>query len=424
MISKNRFFSILFLLGLFPGMIISCEWVKFADELLCLFVLVLVGMDIVQNGWKAIRRQKSLWIFLSIMLLYAIYSVTFVHYNGFLPVVSDMISQAKPFLPLLVAYNLRLEFEPQYRPIGRILCLVNVVMMVVFFIVGGGRLELPFGHIAFLGAICLVSGCSYLYFSIDAKTGLIPRRAIVVAMVCFVIGLICGRSKYYGEFITIIAMLFFYRTGMFRTITLPKVLAAFALLAVIVAVTWSKIEYYFIQGAREMMATSSLEEMSESFARPMMYYTGYQVLLDHIPFGSGLASFGSAASASSYSDLYFDYGLDQVWGLSPTYSSFICDAYYPTLCQFGIVGFLLFAYFWFWVIGRLNYGEQQLGERFRYPYVIGIIFFCFVIIECVAGTVFIQVQGLLAMMLMGVICSSVFQREDNKEDDSTHDISK
>ena len=78
----------------------------------------------------------------------------------------------------------------------------------------------------------------------------------------------------------------------------------------------------------------------------MLYVTGGQILLDYFPFGSGLASFASNASAVNYSTLYYDYGLDKVWGLSPSKTDFICDAYYPSLCQFGVVGVCLFIYLW------------------------------------------------------------------------------
>lgn len=421
MISKNRLFSLLFLIGLFPGMIISCDWVMFADELMCLFMIVLVFLDIIENGWMAIRRQKSLLIFFSIMIGYSIYSVVFVHYNGIGPIISDMISQSKPFLPLLVVYNLKLKFESKYRPIGRILCWMNIVSMIVFWIIGRGQLVLPFGHIALLGAICLVSGCSYIYFSIDEKTGELPWRAFYSSLIMFAVGLLCGRSKYFGEFVIIVGMMFVYRPGMFRTITWQKVLAGVVCLLLMVVVAWTKIEYYFVQGVEAMLESSgSLEEMSESFARPTMYYTGYLVLLDHFPFGSGLASFGSAASAQSYSALYYEYGLDKVWGLSPSYNSFICDAYYPTLCQFGFVGVLMFILFWRGILIKLNQGDRLFAEKFRFQYVIGFILFSFVLIESIGGTIFIQVQGFLAMMLMGIICSSVSLDKDNKDVSNNH----
>lgn len=68
-----------------------------------------------------------------------------------------------------------------------------------------------------------------------------------------------------------------------------------------------------------------------------MYLHGFTILFDYFPFGSGLASFASFPSAENYSSLYYEYGLNNIGGLSPDMPDFICDAFYPTLAQFGII---------------------------------------------------------------------------------------
>ena len=77
-----------------------------------------------------------------------------------------------------------------------------------------------------------------------------------------------------------------------------------------------------------------------------MYLHGFTILFDYFPFGSGLASFASFPSAENYSSLYYEYGLNNIGGLSPDMPDFICDAFYPTLAQFGIIGVILFITFW------------------------------------------------------------------------------
>lgn len=48
---------------------------------------------------------------------------------------------------------------------------------------------------------------------------------------------------------------------------------------------------------------------------------------DYVPFGSGLGSFGTAASAKEYSPLYYKYHMDDVWGLTLENPMFLADAF-------------------------------------------------------------------------------------------------
>lgn len=404
MLSKNRIFSYIFLLSLFPGQIISCNILKSADELACLFVLLLAGLDIYVNGRETIRRLLPLWITFGIMGFYVLYSVLFRSFNTPLYVVIDMVSQIKPFIPYLVVFCLGLQLTEWAKQVGRWLCLVNIFFMAVFYVWGRGQLILPFAHISFMGSITFISSLVYLYCSLDADNRLSQRDMItVVCMLTF--GLLCGRSKYFGEYILTMVMLFFYRPRMLSKISFRMVLGVVALLCLIVVVAWTKIEYYFIQGTAEVIANGSLEDLDDSFARPVLYFTGGQILLDYFPFGSGLASFASFASASNYSTLYYEYGLDKVWGLSPAYSEFVCDAYYPTLCQFGIVGVAVFVYFWRWIIRRMNQLDLLHRERFRNSFVVCFGLLTFIFIESIGSTFFIQATGAQAMMLLGLICT-------------------
>jgi len=410
MISKNQFFSIIFLLSLFPGQIVSCNVLKSADELACLFIMLLVGLDIVANGWKAIKRQMPLWIVLGVMFLYVIYSILFMPFNTPKYIVIDMVSQVKPFIPFVAVYSLGLKLTPEARTIARWLCIVNEVFMLIFYIWGRGQLILPFAHISYMGSITLISAMVYYYCSLDDDKQISIRDLIVVVgMLTF--GLLCGRSKYFGEYIVIMALLCFYQPRMFSHITLKRLFVGLGILALIVVAAWPKINYYFIQGASDVLQSSSLEEMSEAFARPLLYYVGGLLLLDFFPFGPGLASFASYASSTNYSSLYYDYELNRVWGLSPSYSEFICDAYYPTLCQFGIVGVCLFIYFWSWIIRGINRNDRELGQDFRHRYVICFGLLAFVFIESVGSTFFIQGTGAQAMMLLALICTPYARQE-------------
>ena len=255
-----------------------------------------------------------------------------------------------------------------------------------------------------MGSITFISSLVYLYCSLDVDNRLSQRDMItVICMLTF--GLLCGRSKYFGEYILTMVMLLYYRPRALTKISIKKVVIVAGLFCLVVIAAWSKIQYYFVQGVNDILEKGSLDDLNDSFARPLLYITGGQILLDYFPFGSGLASFASFASATNYSTLYYEYGIDKVWGLSPAYSEFICDAYYPTLCQFGIVGVGIFIYFWRWIVLRMNQLDLQLQERFRNSFVVCFGLLAFIFIESIGSTFFIQATGAQAMMLLGLICT-------------------
>ena len=117
--------------------------------------------------------------------------------------------------------------------------------------------------------------------------------------------------------------------------------------------------------------------LSTAAARGVMYITTGLVLLDYFPFGSGLASFGSPASSTFYSNLYYKYGLDNVYGLSPDKPDFVSDAFYPILAEFGFVGVVFFIIFIISLFRMIQKGSC------RYNYRLSLIIILSILIESV-----------------------------------------
>lgn len=410
MLSKNSIFSYIFLFLLFPGQILSCEFVKFVDEFAMLLLFVLAALDYYKNGVTTLLRLKPLWILLAIGFFYIIYSIVFVHFNTPAYILSDFVSQVKPFATFFLVYCLDLQLTQKAKDIARYLCIVNAICLLGFFIIGGGDIILPFGHIVYYGGIMFLSALFFLFCSIDDQ-GLVSQKNLLAVIGILALGLLCTRSKYYGEFLVAMTLLFAYRPGIFSKLNLKIFISCIFGFLLLIAVAWSKISYYFIEGGADIMSGADLEEMSEAFARPILFYAGGLILLDFIPFGCGLASFASNASATNYSNLYYDYGLDKVYGLSPSYSSFIADAYYPTLCQFGFFGIALFIFYWYWILKKVNRLSNELKDRYRYQFVIGFSILAYVLIESVGSTLFIQGVGLQMSMLLALLITGYERRE-------------
>jgi hypothetical protein len=83
-----------------------------------------------------------------------------------------------------------------------------------------------------------------------------------------------------------------------------------------------------------------------STARAALYYTSVLIARDYFPLGTGLASFASHASKLYYSDVYREYGLSMMYGLSSKDSEYITDTFWPmVLGEGGVICLLGYVFF-------------------------------------------------------------------------------
>lgn len=102
---------------------------------------------------------------------------------------------------------------------------------------------------------------------------------------------------------------------------------AVPLLIVALILGWPAFEEYFMLNTRQ--------------ARYVLLRGAIAIAGDYMPFGSGFATFGTAASRTYYSPIYGRYGMANVWGISVEDSYFITDQYWcGILGQFGVLGLI------------------------------------------------------------------------------------
>ena len=172
-------------------------------------------------------------------------------------------------------------------------------------------------------------------------------------------------------------------------ITTTVLFGCFALITIWLAK--DKIILYYVDG---------MMNSQEMWSRPAMMLTSMQILYDYFPFGSGLGSFGTFASAEYYSPVYAAYGIDHLWGLSKDMPTFICDAFYPELAQFGVAGVILYFVFWFSILRKSTKTLLPTMQLFV------LLIFIFFLIEGIADATFTQNRGLFILILLGLILSS------------------
>ncbi len=395
MVSLNKIFYGLFFLMLIIGVYTyQMMWFKSADELITLLLALLCMVDILGN--KNHQQYKGLFVVVGIMIFYLLYSLFSVHYNTGKAIAYDFFIQIKPFIGFYAAYSMGVRFSLSQRLFLKRLCLVLSILMFVIILAGVG--EDFFAHVAYFGIISSLLFLIYYYCSYQNLT----RKDRIIMVLILAVGLLSTRSKFYGFFVVAMYVFFLYKPGLLAKIRLKQWIAIIVVFCAVVYVAWGKINYYFISSG--LFAGS--EDMDSSFARAMLYVRFPQVLADHFVFGSGLASYATYSSGDvGYSLLYKDYGVDEVYGLVEGDCPFISDTFFPELAQFGIVGIILFFYFWIWVYKKIKPWSTDSDSIHLYK--LGVLIIAFIFIESVAGSVFLQGSGVLTMILLGFVVKDI-----------------
>lgn len=138
---------------------------------------------------------------------------------------------------------------------------------------------------------------------------------------------------------------------------------------------------------------------NNSQPRAIMFRDSIQLMLEHFPFGTGYATYGSIMATNYYSVLYRKLGYNNYYGLSETYSSYLTDGFWPAvLGQFGFVGTILFLF----VVGIYIKKSVDVFVINRRKGVAMLAIMIYMIIISLAETSFFGPVSLLYFMLFGI----------------------
>ena len=322
--------------------------------------------------------KKEIYTYGILMIFYVLYSLVMA-INVPASVFLDLQQQVRPYCIFFCTYLLAPTFTKKQQK-----TILYIYFAAIAYFLIGFRLGV---ENAAIGQACFQCGLLYIFFKGEKKKHLYIGALIVT------LGLLSGKSKFFGEYVTFIGLLFFLRNK-FRLDNLLTYIQVGVLIIAIVFFTWYKFNAYYVEGFQE-------DNASQMMARPATYVTARTIIFkDYIPFGSGLGTFATNAAAQYYSPLYYKYGLNNIWGLYPEWPGFLADAFFPTLAEFGMVG--LFFFVWFWV---RRYKEINKINNFLI-YKIALMCMLALFLEGTADTSYLSGKGmgyfmLLAMALRG-----------------------
>lgn len=147
---------------------------------------------------------------------------------------------------------------------------------------------------------------------------------------------------------------------------------------------------------------------SDGFARKELTVKSICIANDHFPFGAGFGSYGSYYSTVNYSPVYYMYGLNNVWGLSPNYSAYATDTFWPMVIgQFGYIGAILYLVIIVLIFLKI---QNDFTVDNKYYYCSKILCFSYLIISSIAETAFVNPLAIPLALLLG------FNVEEHRED--------
>lgn len=369
----SRFFTLYWIIY-FPTCIAYNDLPGFSsiDEIMMGILFVYTLMMYGKRGTNS-RPWKEFMVCLSIIVFYTIYSLCFGE-NVSGGVWLDLIQEIRPYSIIFCTWILNPRFTKRQK---KWMLATMVLTLFSWIAYHPESIESANAEFPVLGQLAICTGMTWYLLTEDTKR----NRYIALALV--LTGMFAPKFKFMGEVVCFIAFVFLVKKKLnFRSA--KTILFACILVIVVLAVTWTRFDTYYVSGLS-----------NENLARPMTYKTSLVILEDYFPFGPGMGTFACNGAWKYYSPLYYEHHLNEVWGLNEG-GGFICDAYYPTLAQFGIVGVFFFCWFW---KRRLVAFNQIVDMRY---YRIAMITFCCLAIEQTADSSWLSGKGMGYCMLIAL----------------------
>lgn len=342
------------------------------DEMMTI-ILFLFTLLMCRKRYINRKPSKEFIVCLGIIAFYFVYSLIW-GVNVLGGILLDLTQEVRPYTIIFCTWIL----NPQFSRKQKKWMLATMVLTLVSWIINHpDSFENRNAEFPVLGQLAICTGMSWYLLTKQTK------RNRNIALLLVLTGMLAPKFKFMGEVVCFIAFIYFLKKRLnFRS---PKTILYCTVIATIVlTVTWTRFDAYYVSGLN-----------NEYLARPMTYKTSLKILWDYLPFGPGFGTFACNGAWKFYSPLYYKYNLNDIWGLDEA-GGFICDSYYPTLAQFGIVG--VFFFLWFW---KRRFKEINVIQDMRY-YRVAMITVCCLAIEQMADSSWLSGKGMGYCMLLAL----------------------
>ena len=165
---------------------------------------------------------------------------------------------------------------------------------------------------------------------------------------------------------------------------------------VIVVAGWYQISTYLLE---------------EGTPRRMFFEYGIKTANRYFPLGSGFSTFGSGEAASHYSPLYYEYGFENLWGMSPDDTAFLNDAFWAsTIGQFGWIGSIIYLTVFIRVLLIVRKKDYE-PTRKAFIYAAFLQYF----FHAIGSAILSSSAGMIGFMALGLFINNYYEDEKEKK---------
>lgn len=227
----------------------------------------------------------------------------------------------------------------------------------------------------------VIISLTLIQFYISVKLNLINKSFYINLLQCILLVFLAGRAK--G-----IAFIAVFCVSLWIVIRLKKFKMTYLLLI-------APIGIYLVIDRIKTSFFNSTE------ARSVLYSVSYKIAKDYFPLGSGFSTFGSDLSRKNYSPLYYQYGISNVWGLTPSDPRFITDTQWASvLGETGFLGFTCFII----SVGLLLILFYKIGLNAKMKLaLIGI--YIYALMSSISDSILVSFRGAGIFLIMAIFIS-------------------
>lgn len=359
------------------------------DEISGFILLIIYGIYVFTTKNK--KSNPGLYISLFVFVFYLCYSI-FVSYNTYTAIILDFLIQIRPYLTFFIVAQISPSFSESQKSLLKRLCFFMWLFFIpigIYGLVNSTFLYSVFGH----PSNYVVNICSLSLVYLFCSNFSIRERFLFLIM--FSTGLLATSTIFYTIFLLTCGILLYFNHSDIFKFNLRTSIAIGVITLIIVHIIRVQIATY-------LLPVNNLSAEYDLPARSVLYQTAINIVSkDFVPLGSGLASFGTDASGLYYSEIYSRYGLNSIDGLTPQNWYSVSDSYYPSLAQFGIIGIILYLFFWGGIIYKSFVKFRQNNDIQLFA--ITLILISFVFIENLSDSFLTSNKGYYMMMFLGVL---------------------
>lgn len=335
-------------------------FINYADEFIALYFSIFTFKEIII---KNARKNEYLLLGIAIIILILGGVASAKNRLQFLvPTIIDAFGCVKYLLTIVGAtlyfrkYSFNKRFFYSLQKIVKLvaylyaaLAAVNIFIVQIFpiqeFRFFMNAQYLFYSHAYSLAFVCVMGLIVLMYTSRQEKN-------LISMVLLSLVGISSLRTKEIVVIISIWLIYIYFIVGKFRS-KMPIIIGGF-ISAILIG--WDRFVGYY---------------GNPNYARGILAMKSLDIANDYFPLGTGFGTYGTGMSMKYYSSLYFSYGMSNIHGLTPEYTNFAADVFWPAILgQLGYIGVVVFAIIMAISISRTL---QIKKDRFCFGAALGVV---------------------------------------------------